>query len=166
MNTEKFELDGLRFQVTTEPDSCSEAPWVEGCTLGAVRMIGHKSDKLPGEMIFAMTRSGARYAYDFAGAVKEARSEGLSGPNAVKAAYGEMAWFRGYVEDDWYYVVVCVELLTIHDEPTGECEYLGSVESSSADYILEVARQLAGQLAMQYEGVTAIEKPSLQIRAM
>lgn len=166
MNTEKFELDGLRFQVTTEPDSSSEAPWVESCTLGAVRMIGHKSDKYPGETIFAMTRSGACYVYDFAGAVKKARSEGLSGPDAEKAAYGEMAWFRGWSEDDWYYTVVCVELLTIHDEPTGECEYLGGVESSSSDYILEVACQLAGQLAMQYEGVTAIEKHSLQIRAV
>lgn len=66
---------------------------------------------------------------------------------AAAAAMADYNRLRDWCNDKWCYVGVIVETLDDEGEPTGETASLGGVESDCDEYLAEVARELASELA-------------------
>lgn len=76
---------------------------------------------------------------------------GTSRAYAANAARADFEFLRGWCNDEWRYVGVCVQLFREDEEGeetelTGEYEHaLWGVESNSDDYLLETANELLAQ---------------------
>lgn len=160
---------GLTFRVTTEYDEGHPSPWKDECGHGPVeeRRTDYTGyvQKAPGEVVLKRDRWGG-YVYDRAEALRIAARDGwgLSDEHMAKLAARlgraptkreilaesverDIAYLRGWLNDDWHYCVVCVELLDVDGEGTGVREYLGGVETFSGDSIEFFAHDLAEQIA-------------------
>lgn len=153
---DRFEHEGHKFGVTFPADDDYDAPWDREDGHGQVsewRRVGYSGNplKAPGELILA--RDGRMYrVYDFAGACKLALkdgwgtsdSEGLSRKAiAAKAAREDFDRMRQFIDGQWCYVGVVVELLDDDDGATGITESLWGIESDSKEYLAEVMHELA-----------------------
>lgn len=65
---------------------------------------------------------------------------------AAEAARRDFEFLRDWCENRWCYVGVVVELVDDDDEPTGETESVGGIESNAYTYLEETAHELAGEL--------------------
>ena len=131
---ETIEVNGRNYKVEIKDDTDCDAPW-DFCTpLGEVSDWVYR-DKYPSERILNTDHSSKRF-YDWGGAVREARSQGMSGPDAVKAANQEYEYFRRWCNDDWRYVGVIVTLLDDDDNETDFSDSLWGVESDADEHIV------------------------------
>ena len=99
-------------------------PWQFCDSLGEVSEWKYNHTKGSHEMIVCKHRSEARY-YDFAEAVANLRSQGVSGEDAHNSAMAEYNRFRAWCNDEWYYLTAKVTISGIPDYE----EYLGMIES-------------------------------------
>ena len=135
------------------------APWVEHDGHGEIRESSSRygrPDKKPGEVIIHQSR-GNYWLYDFAGAVKKAKSEGWGiekseglTPNQVAeaAARADLNYCRGWLQDDWHWAGYTVTLL---DEGGKELDWdsCGGMESCG-DYLKKSADEAAESLVVSF----------------
>jgi hypothetical protein len=148
---ETFEHDGYEIRITADTDDCG-APWDECDGHGPVSEWTRR-DKLPGERILVEDRGARRY-YDFAAAVKQARSEGWDTPpyntgtpgeRAHRAAARDYEYLRGYARGDWVYLFVAVTV-TWHGKVIGR-DSCGGIESFDDYWREHIADVVNGILA-------------------
>lgn len=161
-----FERHGRTFRVELPQDDDNDAPWdredghgpvsdwarVDSCTGRPV--------KEPGDRVLIRYRGDFR-TYDMAGAMKLAKRDGwgLSPENVAKlrarlgreptagdiraeAVEQDYERLRGWCADEWTYIGVLVT-----DVATGDSESLWGIESDCDYYIVEVAHEMADQIA-------------------
>lgn len=122
-----IEIDGLTFRVTLEADQDAGEPWNNVDTLGSVS-IWTSRPKASGERVLNSDRRGHKRFYDYAAAVRNARREGLTEPQAVEAADREFDWLRAWCDDRWSYVGVIVTLLDVEGNATDISDAIWGVE--------------------------------------
>lgn len=153
--------------VAIVPDSDMGAPWEEHDGHGPVSDWTTRA-KRPGELVLNRDHGARRY-YDFAEAVKIARRDGwndfpapegeTAGQRAARAARADFERLRGWCNDQWEWVGVCLFLLPrdgverspshIADAaPFGVLAHaaLWGIESDSPDYLATVAHELTSEL--------------------
>jgi hypothetical protein len=146
---DQLTLNGHSFSVRIEHDQDSGPPWEEQDTLGEVTEW-EKRTKHPHERI--LSREYRRndladcHFYDFAGAVRKARSEGFKGPAAQQAAEREFDYLRRWCIGEWSYVGIVVTLLDAQGEETDQSASLWGIESDQDDIHNEVALELAHEI--------------------
>lgn len=131
---ERLDLgDGFYAVVELPCDSDHGAPWEECDGHGPVSEWTRRA-KRPGEWTLSSDRGSKRY-YDFAEAVKIARKDGwglcpkvlakltvglgrppTKGEIAVAAVERDFEILRGWANDEWHYVGVCVKIFDSEDE--------------------------------------------------
>lgn len=147
------------FHVSIEADHDTGAPWENADDHGTVSEWTRRS-KRAGELVLNSSRGGKRY-YDFAEACRialrdgwdhvESRVEGeTKRQKAARAALADFEYLRSWCNDQWRYVGVVVTLLDDDGEPTDIVNTLWGVEDRDPDYVAEVARNLADELAGGY----------------
>ena len=180
---ETFELDGLTFEASTAYDDCMRAPWTEHDGHGPVREAGRnyagRIDKAPGERVLWSDRHSG-YVYDVREAMAIAKRDGWGAPDAEynserkrlgrELTRGETAalaveydyeYCRRWLDNQWHWAVLRVELLDAEGEGTGEDEYLGGLEydpGGANDWILECARELASEIVARVGESQYIER--------
>ncbi|MFN8994139.1 MAG: hypothetical protein ACK5X3_10835 [Pseudomonadota bacterium] len=165
-----FELNGLTFRVKFESDYYSGAPWERCDGHGAVRKSYQRhrdgeSDKKPGER--PLNQAGHRdrqFYYDWAAACKDARRDGWNAepydaPNRIaRAVEADFQFLSAFINNDWHYVGVIVELLDDDGEVLSDTSLWG-VETWKDNHC-EVAHDLARELSAQHDAEqeqTAVE---------
>jgi len=155
---ETITRNGRDYKVNFEYYNDMRAPWVEYDICGVIsERLGSYSgyrgySKAPGERILH-SDNGYLWVYDWQATMQKAKTEGwgcdveklakklghapTKGEILHEAVERDYQFCRGYLTGDWYYVVIRVE-----DTETGECEYLGGVESSDIKYLSECALDL------------------------
>lgn len=139
-------IDG--FVVKYLYDTDADAPW-DNCTgRGPVRKslsphTEHRSDKRPGERpLNSPDRNEYQYYYDWQTACKEAKRDGWDAApfgeshHVHRAVKADFAYLRGYVQNDWIYVGVCIE-----DSNGNVLDTLWGVETHK-DYHRTCAREM------------------------
>jgi len=158
--------NGRDYKITFEPDYDTGAPWGEYDGTGIIRegrarYSGDGYEKSPGERILH-SDNGYAWFYDWQATMQKAKREGWGcdveqlakrlgrtptrGEVIQEAVGRDFKFCRGYLRGDWYYVVICVE-----DVETGECEYLGGVESLNQVYLSECAFELIGNMGHAHQ---------------
>ena len=151
-------------------------PWEDSDCHGPVR--SGDGDKRPGEVILSENR-GYKHFYDFQGAVAQARKDGwgckrptaTKGEQAHYAALEDMKHLRRWLNDEWRYCVVVVELLAMpggydpdeddaEDFTPADVACIGGVEYDDSDRenaasIQEVVADLTTELLAQYRPAQA-----------
>lgn len=162
-----FECDGRPFRAFVEEDetNASTLPWKNADGHGVVTEW-ERRDKRPGEWILCTDRHDKRF-YDHAETMRIAKRDGwgltpehvaelgrklgrtpTDGDIAAEAVRRDYEYLRGWCNDEWSYVGVCVCALDDEGEPIGD-KYdhaLWGVDSCSDDYIREIARELASKI--------------------
>ena len=143
MNT--FEIDGVTYAYSAEPDDCQDAPWNNSDCHAPVRRAplsySYRANravpygKRPGERVLHEGRHDA-WLYDWSAAAAKARSDGCKDiAGTIRADFEHL---RGWLNGDWHYCVLTVWPVSDPDN----VEYLGRVESDD-DYILQCAKDIA-----------------------
>lgn len=169
--------DGFLICTKIEPDDDADAPWDNSDCHGPVR-TSSRDDKRPGEVIIGEYR-GCRHYYDFQAAVAQARRDGwgckrpttTKGETAHYAALEDMQYLRRWIDGDWTYCGVVVELLAMpggydpdEDEPDdftpAETASLWGVEydpasSETDDYLCEIVHELTDEMLCAYRAAEA-----------
>jgi hypothetical protein len=166
-NTETLTFEGRDFEVALYSDTDTGPPWEECDGYGSIRTVYGSGlpSKLPGEVIIHADR-GTYWLYDFKGATEEAKRDGWGLSDTEKAKLAKklgreptagqirqeavkraMDFCRRWLNDDWWWIGVCVRIIGPGGEPEGdEFEHaLWGVESDG-DYWKEVAEELAGDI--------------------
>lgn len=162
---DRIDLAGLTFSVRIEHDDFHGAPWEENDGHGIVSEWTGHGEKRAGERLLVEDRGWARY-YDFAGTMEIAKRDEWGMPEAwieeqtrtlgrpptkgeIRAAAVErdFEYLRRWCNYDWHYVGVVVTLLDTDGDETWESESLWGIESDATEYIEEVARNLAKEIA-------------------
>jgi len=146
--------DRHNFKVNLEYDDSAILPWVEYDGHGPVSDWTRRS-KESGEMVLCSDRGMHRY-YDYAKAVKIAKRDGWDsapysdtetrGQKAAKAALADYNYLRRFLNDQWHYCGVIVELLDDSGDAMGESESLWAIESDDYDHIETTAHELASEI--------------------
>lgn len=150
-----FEYKSKKFVIEYEQDDSGDAPWEVSDMHGPVSDWTTRS-KSPGEWVLSKDRGSYRY-YDAQEAMKIAKKDGwdaapynegeTKGQRAAKAVKSDFEYLRSWCNDEWTYLVVIVYATDDEGEKDpARRSVLGGVESSSNDYILEVAQELADEL--------------------
>lgn len=163
---ETITYSGLTFAVRTEDDTDHGAPWDECDGHGVVSQWTTRS-KYPGELVLCEDR-GQRRFYDFAASMRIAKRDGwglsdehkaeMAAKLGREATRGEIVaesvrldyeYLRRWCNDQWRYVGVIVTLLDVEGEQTSRDASLWGIESDADDYLAEVSRELAQEVAGQ-----------------
>lgn len=123
---EEYETANHTIKVEWLEEFGGVCPW-EFDSLGEVSDWKYNHTKGSGEMILCKNRGSARY-YDFAEAVANLRSQGVSGADAHNGAMAEFNRFRAWCNEEWYYLTAKVTISGIDEYE----EYLGMIESDYA----------------------------------
>lgn len=157
-----FSHDGKTHLADVYTDDDRGAPW-ENSDCHGILSDWETRSKLPGEWVLCEDRRARRF-YDAQETMKKARAEkwGLSEPALAKlceslgrpatrgeilaaAVRADFEFLRGWCNDEWHYVGVCVRATdadgTAIGAPCGNA--LWGIESGDAACILEVAIELA-----------------------
>jgi hypothetical protein len=164
MNNE-LTINGLTFRVSTVRDDDACAPWDAEDGHGPVSDWRWHEDARDGERALSRSRGRCRF-YDWNEALVIAARESWGLAPETRASLGERLGhepsaeevteeavrldferLRAWCDDEWEYLIVCVTLLDIAGDATGEDETLGGVESDCTDYMNELAADLARQIA-------------------
>lgn len=173
---------GHTFRVHIKQDDRNDPPWEQADGHGPMREVYNyygRPEKRPGEVVLSSHR-GNHWLYDRQAATAEAIRDGWGVndakaeelrrkyrmPNthtkrgiATLAVLADMEFLAGWLNNDWTYVGVCVQLLDDDGNAiTDEYDFaLWGIESCAEDYIEEVAHDLALQCA-QSEGITTEQR--------
>lgn len=101
--------------VTWYPDYLAGPPWREGGTLGSVTDWTTRA-KGPGERVLAVDNRSRRL-YDWSGAVRAGRAEGVSGEVAARQAGAEYERMRAWCDNEWFYVGYVASIDGDEDHP-------------------------------------------------
>jgi len=160
-HNEIFEREGYRFRFSLEDDGSMGWPWNEHDGHGSVRTVRYQPcgqiTKSPGERV--LWENGSRhhvFLYDWKGAIALAKKDGWGasvestagltpGRIAELAVQADFNRMRGYINEDWRWIGVVVELLGEEDEVVDTTSLWG-IESDSNDYHQTVAFELADEL--------------------
>lgn len=161
-----FSRGGKDYRADVYPDVDWGAPWDNSCAHGIVSDWETRS-KLPGEWVLCEDRRARRF-YNAQESMKKARADdwGLSEPALAKlceslgrpatrgeiiaaAVRADFEFLRGWCNDEWHYVGVCVGAMDTAGDVIGDPfeNALWGIESYNAEYIREVAIELAGEVA-------------------
>lgn len=170
-----FTHEGRTFVVHIEADDDGTAPWEREDGHGPVTQWTSRS-KLPGEWILDSGR-GCHLFYDSQEATRIAKRDkwGISdderaalveklgreptaGEVTAAAVRRDFEYLRGWCNDDWHYVGVCVRHVS-QNEDEKYTYALWGIESDCDDYIQETAHELAAQCAK------ALDSEAAQLRA-
>lgn len=154
-DSDKFERGGRTFRVNMPHDDFDRCPWGDDDGAGIVTDWTSR-DKAPGERLLCSDRSSSRF-YDWAETMKKAKRDGWGLCDADKAALAEKLGrspsasqiiseaverdfdrMRRWCDGQWCYVGVIVTELE-----SGESDSLWGIESDCADYIAELAHEMA-----------------------
>ena len=152
----RFDHNGRAYAAKLEHDDCHGAPWGEEDGHGEVSDWTRR-DKAPGEMVLSEDRGSKRF-YDYAGACAKALVEGWDAPpyktgtrreQAARAALADYNCLRRWCDGQWSYVgVIVAPVCDCCDEIQERAAVsLWGIESDAGDYLAEVARDLAEDLA-------------------
>src|SRR5574343_357655 len=131
-NSENIEHSGVTVRIDYFYDTDHDAPWKEYDGCGVIREVSSyygRPEKSPGEVIMHSDR-GYYWLYDVQATTEKAKREGwglgaeereklvaklgrvpTSGEVTAEAVNRDLAFCRGYLRDDWFYVgVVCTVL--------------------------------------------------------
>lgn len=161
-DNDTFTFGGRTFLFRVEPDYDAGPPWEREDGHGLVsewRSAGYSgyAPKAPGERPLCSDRCATRF-YDFAGAVRRARSEGWRatedrfrwdlkpGELAARAAEEDFDRLRQWCNDQWGYIGVLVQEVDGEGNPIGPEVSLWGIESDAGEYLKEVADELASEL--------------------
>lgn len=173
-----FTHDGLQFIVSIEADNDHGAPWDNEDGHGPVSDWVSR-DKKPGELVLSSDGYRHRY-YDFAEAMRMARRDGwglaedgiamltarhgrapTQGEIEAEAVQRDFLHLKGWVNDDWHYVGVCVRHVSF---PSDDRYYYATwgIESCSDLYLTETAHELASECARAVRAEIQQEYTSLK----
>ncbi len=152
---DEFEYKGHRFKVEFPQDGVYEAPWERSDYHGPVRRVSRREEKRPEERILGGDRHDGYHLYDFAAAVKLAKTKwGVAakdgktqGQRAVEVVEQDFEYLRRWCNDQWQYVGVVVTLLDVPDYS----DSLWGIESDQNEYLTETAYELADQILAQLD---------------
>lgn len=161
--TETLEHFGVSVKIEYFHDWGADAPWDKSDSHGDIETVnispwrGHNISKAPGQVILhADYRQGTAWLYDFAGAMKKAKSEGWScdkctpdmtpGQKAYSAVCADMDFLGAYLREDWRYVGIGCTVLDDEGEETEKRDSCWGFESFN-DYHKEAGQEMAKQLA-------------------
>lgn len=161
---EIFELNGLTFKA--EIESCTDMgpPWKEHDGHGVVSDWTTR-ERQTYERVLAESNGSKRY-YHYRESIDKANREswGLS-PEDVKALSEKLGReptnyeihveaverdfqrLRAWCNDEWCWCGVVVTLLDVDGDETDRVESLWGIESDAGDYLDEVAKELAAEIA-------------------
>lgn len=150
-----FDHKDHTFLVRIARDAFPLAPWIEYDGHGTVSDWTTRS-KRPGERVLSKDNRYVRY-YDVQGTMSVALRDGWgAGPDvpgetrrqkAARAVEANFEYLRAWCNDEWEYVCVDVHLVDDEEEPIdGRTASLCGVESNCAEYIGEIAVQLADEI--------------------
>lgn len=148
MSGERFQVKGLSFVYTTEPDDDYDAPWEREDGHGVISGWTDRK-KAPGERVLCSDR-GKRRFYDVQATQQRARRDwGCEPPAAAAEAVAEdFERMRAWCNDEWHYVGVIVRLLDVDGVIVpGFMESVWGIESDCEKYIAQVAGELAEEIA-------------------
>lgn len=170
-----FEHKGHDFTVTYEHDDNHGEPWKE-CDGHGIISEWTARDKRAGERVIASDGSRKRF-YDIEATMKLARRDGWGlAPDELakltvklgrtptkrevtaESVERDYEFLRGWCDNEWHYVGVIVALAKFPDEDRA----LWGVESNSASYLDEVARELADELLRELPNFIDNEVKRLQ----
>lgn len=159
-----FEHAGRNYTAEIHHDADHGAPWEEEDGHGPVT-DWTRDAKAPGQRLLYQDRHGAGRFYDWQEAMKIARRDGWGLGDAERAALaaelgreptrGEITaeavrrdfeHLRDWCNGDWFWCGVVVRRAGACC-CCGDSESLWGIESNSGDYLQEVARELAAELA-------------------
>lgn len=164
-HTEIMRFEGVDVKVSYYFDDDSEPPWEHCDGHGPVRRgeAHHpgRSDKHPGER--PLNNPGwhqCQYYYDWRQACRLARRDGWNAepydaPNRVlRSVQSDFDFLRGWVNDDWQYVGVEVQVVDENGDLVGDCDACWGFETYR-DYHRTAAKEMAQCLAASYKGQLA-----------
>lgn len=160
--TETIEHSGqtVRIEYFYDDTYFGAYPWADCCGDVDIRTkpasYYGQTEKKPSEVIFHTNRNTAFY-YDIREAHKTARAEGwCTGCDwakgltkrqiAAKAVRQNVEFWRGYLNDQWYYVGAVCTVLDSEGEETDDTESCWGFETFN-DYHEEAAQEMAHSLA-------------------
>lgn len=167
-DSEIFELDGLTFKAEIADDDAMGPPWKEHDGHGVVSdWCNFDSNTNTSDRVLCAGDYGrsVRY-YEMTTSYYKAENEGWgisdeerqhltvmlgrepTAEEVLKHAV-ELDFLRlqGWCEGRWEWVGVVVTLLDVDGNPTDESESLWGIESDAGDYLNEVAKELAAEIA-------------------
>jgi hypothetical protein len=155
---EIFEHKGVLFIVSIERDELSRAPWEECEGHGVVTKWERRGPER-GEWVLSGDRYSHRF-YNWRETLEIAKRDGWGlHPDCIaelalklkrqptqrdirkEAVRRDYEYLRGWCNDEWEYLCIGVRMVG-----GTETQYLGGVDGSDAAYIVECARDLAGEL--------------------
>lgn len=166
--TFKFQHAGRTFLASLYHDDDGTAPWDREDGHGPVSQWRQRDSKAPGEVIISEDRRSVRF-YDLQAAQRIALRDQWGAPEAWRTAFAakhgraptarecaaesvrmDFERLRAWCRDDWHYCGVAVQLCDDEGEATGDQfeHALWGIESDSADYLREVAAELAEQIEL------------------
>lgn len=112
MTTKIKEFKGFPFRVSLSPDDCARAPWEDSDCHGPVKAERRGYKKAPGEIILHLERNTV-WIYDWQEACRIARTEWgcKTRQAAAQAVQRDVDYLKGYLNEDWCYCCMDVELL-------------------------------------------------------
>lgn len=170
--TRVVEIDGVRVKIEFFYDEDSGPPWKEEDGHGPVRAVRKPHygpiQKRPGEVLISNWHDDAHYAYDVQAAQKLALKDGWGaegetpdmtpGQKAAHTVQADIAFLRGYIMQDWYYVGVRVvveehgkEVKAFEDSCWGFETYKNYHEEAADEMARVLARRYAKELAERAE---------------
>jgi len=145
-----FTLNGYAFKAFWEYDDTGRAPWEDDCTLEGVVSKWEHRNKRPSERILC-TDGRSRRFFDVRRYVQIARRDGCTGQQAAEQAERAFQHLRAWCDDEWHYVGVIVRAYTAEGRkiktPPAVMDSLWRIEDADQDYMQEVAREIAGEIA-------------------
>lgn len=167
-----FEHRGRMFRASIEFDDSSGAPWEQGDGFAPIERKPHGygaqygAAKRPGELVIHDGgRNGYAYVVDIPDAIAIARRDAWGISQELRTAFESkhgrpptprevarlaidenIAFCRGWCEDDWQFIGVIVQMIGRDGEPVGDSESLWGVESCGGYARDDVAPELAEQI--------------------
>ena len=151
-----FEHNGRTFTVRIEHDGDLREPWTEHDGHGIVSDWTRRG-KQPGERVLVTDRGSHRY-YDIQASMDIAvrdgwdaapYGEGTPRERAARAVEADFQRLRAWCNGDWYWIGVVVHLLCpkCGGEHPSQHASLWGIESDAGEYLNQVARELAAEIA-------------------
>lgn len=173
-----FTHAGTQFIVSFENDEDHGAPWDNEDGHGPVSEWTSR-DKKPGERVLSSDRSSKRF-YDFAEATRIAKRERWGagqewldafftkhgraptpGEETAQAVERDFEHLRGWANDEWHYVGVCVRHVS-QDADERYSYALWGIESDAEEYLTETTYELADECGRAIESEIAENRATLK----